>query len=244
MELKSIKSGSLHGLAKENLKLYFVKAGLKDGDPIPTELELAGQLNVSRTAVREALKSLESLGIIQVRHGVGSFIKRFNFEAILENLSYSIDMDVKDFREVLDVRVALESAFLERRVGHYGSEEVKELKDILDAMQRLVDDGSDEAALIQVHTLFHLALYRSSGNSLLLNLIRIFATIQRSLTVLKRYRTQDMHGFIGLHRQLIEAIESGDPSAARRKLIDHFEEPLRWSESTMETADPGRDRVS
>jgi DNA-binding FadR family transcriptional regulator len=243
MELKSIKTGDLHSLAKENLKLYFVRAGLKDGDPIPTELDLAGQLHVSRTAVREALKSLESLGIVEVRHGVGRFIKRFNFEAILENLAYSIDMDVKDFKEVLDVRVALESAFLERRVGRYAAAEIKELRDILDAMQRLVDDGSDEAALIQVHTLFHLALYRSSGNSLLLNLIRIFATIQRSLTVLKRYRTQDMRAFIDQHRQLVEAVESGDPAAAGRKLLEHFEEPLRWSELNRQTADPGRDQA-
>jgi DNA-binding FadR family transcriptional regulator len=237
MELKSLKSGDLPGLVKENLKLYFVKAGLKSGDAIPTELELSERLNISRTAVREALKGLESLGIIEVRHGVGRFLKRFNFEAILENLAYSIDMEVKDFREILDVRVALESAFLDRRVGRYTTDEIKELKDILDSMLSLVDGGSDEAALIREHTRFHLALYRSSGNSLLLNLIKIFATVQRSLTVVNRYRTQDTREFIELHRSLVAAIESGDRDTARKRLIEHFDEPLRWSEKNLGNAD-------
>jgi DNA-binding FadR family transcriptional regulator len=206
MELESIKKGSLTGLVKENLKLYFVKNGLKGGDPIPTEHELAHGLDVSRTAVREALKSLESLGIIEVRPGVGRFLKPFNFEAILENLSYGIDMDVEDFKDILDVRIALESAFLERYAGRYGAEQLKELKDILDGMRRLDADGASESSMIQLHTLFHLALYRDQGNALLLSLIKIFATIQRRDRTRRRRRDQGqasraLRGTLGMEQE-------------------------------------------
>lgn len=128
MDLEAIKKESLSSQARESLKLFFVKNRLKGGDPIPTEHELASALDISRTAIREALKSLESLGIIEVRPGVGRFLKSFNFDAILANLSYGIDMDVKDFKDILDVRIALETAFLERYVGHYNEAQIRELR--------------------------------------------------------------------------------------------------------------------
>ncbi|GAH35252.1 unnamed protein product [marine sediment metagenome] len=61
-------------------------------------------MGISRTAIREALKRLETLGIIEVRPGVGRFVREFNFEAILKGLPYNLEMDIKNFREVLEVR--------------------------------------------------------------------------------------------------------------------------------------------
>lgn len=228
-ELQSIEKHNLSSMVKENLKLYFIKNGLKAGDPIPTELELASRLNVSRTAVREALKSLEALGIIEVRPGIGRFLKPFNFDAILENLSYGLDMDGNDFSDILDVRISLEGVFLERYTGHYGESQIKQLRDIIDAMRRLVADGGAEASMIQLHTLFHLSLYRDQGNALLLSLIKIFATVQRSLTLMNRYRTQDMMEFVGLHEALVNAIEEKNPAKVRQMLLEHFKEALAWS---------------
>ncbi|MEW6550104.1 MAG: FCD domain-containing protein [Spirochaetota bacterium] len=233
-ELKSIDRQNLSSVVKENLKLYFTKSGLKAGDPVPTELELANRLNVSRTAVREALKSLEALGIIEVRPGIGRFLKPFNFDAILENLSYGIDMDRNDFADILDVRISLESVFLERYTGHYSEAQIRQLRDILDAMRRLNADGGGEASMIQLHTLFHLSLYRDQGNALLLSLIKIFATVQRSLTLMNRYRTQDMADFVSLHEALVNAIEEKNPAKVKQKLLEHFKEALAWSGARKE----------
>ncbi|HEY9053736.1 MAG TPA: FCD domain-containing protein [Rectinemataceae bacterium] len=233
-ELKSIERQNLSSVVKENLKLYFVKNGLKAGDPVPTELELASRLNVSRTAVREALKSLEALGIIEVRPGIGRFLKPFNFDAILDNLSYGIDMDRNDFADILDVRISLEGDFLERYTGHYGETQIKQLRDILDAMRRLATDGGGETSMVQLHTLFHLSLYREQGNALLLSLIKIFATVQRSLTLMNRYRTQDMQEFVRLHEALVNAIEEKNPAKAKQKLLEHFKEAIAWSRGELD----------
>jgi DNA-binding FadR family transcriptional regulator len=238
VELASIEKQNLSSLVKENLKLYFIKNGLKSGDPVPTELELAARLNVSRTAVREALKSLEALGIIEVRPGIGRFLKPFNFDAILENLSYGIDMDSNDFSDILDVRISLEGVFLERYTGHYSGAQIKQLRDILDAMRRLETDGGSESSMIQLHTLFHLSLYRDQGNALLLNLIKIFATVQRSLTLMNHYRTQDMKEFVNLHESLVNAIEEGKPAKVKEKLLEHFKEALAWSRAEKEKNSP------
>jgi DNA-binding FadR family transcriptional regulator len=236
MRLERIGRESLSRQARERLKLYFVKNRLKPGDAIPTEHELAAGLDISRTAVREALKSLESLGIIEVKPGVGRFLKRFNFDAIMENLSYGIAMDVADFSEILDVRIALEAAFLDRYVGHYDAEQIRELRDIVDSMRRLQAEGAGEPAMIRVHTLFHQAPYRHQGNRLLLSLIRMFATIQRSLAATNRYHTQDIRQFIEAHSALVDAIERGDGAEVKRKLLEHFQEALQWSTQAMEAA--------
>lgn len=236
--LESIEKRNLSSVVKENLKLYFTRNGLKAGDPVPTELELASRLNVSRTAVREALKSLEALGIIEVRPGIGRFLMPFNFDAILENLSYGLDMDGHDFADILDVRISLESVFLERYTGHYGEAQIRQLRDILDAMRRLDTDGGGEAAMIQLHTLFHLSLYRDQGNELLLSLIRIFATVQRSLTLMNRYRTQDMKEFVNLHEALVNAIEEKNPAKVKQTLLEHFREALAWSRAEKEAENP------
>lgn len=240
MKLESLKQETLSSRVKENLKLYFMRNGLKGGDSIPSEHELAKGLDVSRTALREALKSLESLGIIEVRPGTGRFLKSFNFEAILENLSYGIDANVDDFRDILDVRIALEGVFLERYAGRHSPALIRELRDLLDAMRRLAAQGGNEPSMIELHTLFHLALYRDHGNWLLLSLIRIFATIQRTLTTLERYRTSDVTQFIALHEALVDAIEAGDAAAMRVKLLEHFEEPLKWSKSAVASTDRRR----
>ncbi|WP_455381239.1 FadR/GntR family transcriptional regulator [Salinispira pacifica] len=229
MELTPLKNEDLHRRVQTSLKEYFVASGMKAGDPIPTEMELASSLGISRTAIREGLKGLEALGIVEVRPGIGRFLRGFNFEAILDNLSYGIEMNVSDFRDILEVRIALESSFLVRDLEKFTTADIRGLSEIVDSMERLVAVNAEEKELIKVHTSFHLELYRHSANELLLNLIRIFATIQRNLTLINRYRTTNKTEFIAQHRRLIEAIEKRDPDLVRTQLLDHFAEAIMWS---------------
>lgn len=244
MQLKSLRREPLSHQVKERLKLYFVANGLTTGDPIPTEHELSSRLNVSRAALREALKSLESLGIIEVRPGMGRFLATFNVNAILDNLAYGIECNVRDFGDILDVRIALEETFLARYAGRFTPERIRELRNIVEDMRRLVDKGGSEDELIQVHTDFHLALYREPGNWLLLSLIKTFSTVQRSLTLLRRYRTQDMSRFIAQHVALVDAIETGDAALVRDRLLEHFEEALAWSATEVRKSAPEATSVS
>ena len=228
--MEKIKTGSLSASAQEQIKRFIAESGMKAGDLMPTEKSLEEQLGVSRASIREALRSLEALGIIETRHGVGRFVRGFNFDAILDNLSYNIPVNVKDFREMIEVRVALEATFIQRVVPEISSGDIDELREILRQLEYEVEHGFKDEDLIQAHTAFHLRLYVRTGNELLAHLIRVFATIQRTLTVLKRYRTSDKSEFIELHRRLIEALESRDPELARVRLAEHFKDALAWSD--------------
>jgi len=231
MELKNLKTQDLQGLIREQLKLYIIENGMKSGDPFPTEYELAEKLGISRTAIREALKRLEALGIIEVRQGVGRFVREFNFEAILKGLPYNLEMDIRNFREVLEVRFCLESWFIAKDINKFTKENIAELKEILRKLEFQVFNDFEEKELVETHSQFHCALYKNSDNSLLINLIKIFSTIQRNLTLLHRYKTKDRNLFIHQHKLLLEAIEKKNPNLAQKRLEEHFAEARAWAES-------------
>jgi len=228
MELKRLKTANLQEQIREQLKLYISARGLKSGDALPTEKEFAEALGTSRTVVRETLKSMESLGIVEVRPGIGRFIREFNFEAILDNLPYSLDNDVRSFKEVLEIRVSLETYFLIRDLKRFSPTDIAELDGLIAELDHLVRAGSPEAELIGLHTDFHCALFRNSDNRLLIRLIGIFASIQRNLTVLNQYRSGNRPLFVRQHAAIVESIRSGDPEGVRRVMMEHFQEPLSW----------------
>jgi DNA-binding GntR family transcriptional regulator len=95
-------------------------------------------------------------------------------------------------------------------------------------MAEEVNAGEEEQELIRVHTEFHLKLYEKVNNKLLLHLIRIFATIQRTLTVANRYHTSDRREFIELHRRLVQAIERRDSVLAVERMFEHFKDVVAW----------------
>ena len=234
MELKNLKTQDLQELIQEQLKLYIIKNGMKRGDPFPTEHELAEKLGISRTAIREALKRLETLGIIEVRLGVGRFVREFNFEVILKGLPYNLEMDIKSFREVLEVRFCLEFQFIAKDINKFSKEDIAKLKEILKKLEFQVLNNFEEKELVETHSQFHCALYKNSDNSLLINLIKIFSTIQRNLTLMHRYKTKDRNLFIQQHQLLLEAIEKKDPNLAQKRLQEHFAEARAWIETHKE----------
>ena len=234
MELKNLKTQDLQGLIQEQLKIYIIENNMKSGDPFPTEYELSEKLGVSRTAIREALKRLETLGIIEVKPGVGRFVREFNFEVILNGLPYNLKMDMKSFREVLEVRFCLESQFIAKDINKFTKENIAELREILKKLEFQVLNNFEEKELVETHSQFHCALYKNSDNSLLINLIKIFSTIQRNLTLMHRYKTKDRNLFIQQHQLLLEAIEKKDPNLAQKRLQEHFAEARAWIETHKE----------
>lgn len=234
MELTNLKPQDLQKLVQEQLKLYIASSGMKSGDPLPPEKEIAEKFGISRSAVREALRGLETLGIIEVRHGVGRFIREFNFEAILKNLPYSLQTNIDPFREILEVRFCLESWFIAKDINKLTQDDINDLKGILTQLEHQVLNNVEEKELIETHTQFHCALYKRSENSLLIDLIKIFATIQRNLTLSHRYKTGDRMQFVTQHKLLLEAIEKKEPKLAQQRLEEHFAEARAWVESHKE----------
>lgn len=240
MTLEQIRREKLSSTVQKAIKDYIVQSELKAGDPIPTEKALEQELGISRAAIRESLKSLEALGIIGVKAGVGRFLRQFDFDTILENLSFSIDLNPKNFANVLELRQVLESTFLYRSVPLYTEEDILRLHELLDTLASYVESNHDELELIRLHTDFHLRLYRHIDNQVLTDLIKIFATIQRTVWITFNHVTNDREEFIRVHRRIVEAIERRDSTEAEKRMLEHFDEVASWSRGLTESVSASR----
>ncbi|MCF7915780.1 MAG: FadR family transcriptional regulator [Spirochaetaceae bacterium] len=228
MVFKQLNNAKLNKSVQEQVKLYILESKLKAGDVLPTEMELSEQIGVSRTSIREALRSLEALGIIESKHGVGRFLKAFDYDAILQNLAYNIQVHVRDFSEIIDVRIALENYFIEKVVAVLSDDNIDELGRIVAAMEKKIEAGCTDEELIENHTEFHLTLFKRSENDLLLHLIRVFSDVQYMLTIADQYHTSDMQEFIELHRQLLSALKAHDTQLVKQRLYDHYKDVNAW----------------
>jgi DNA-binding FadR family transcriptional regulator len=237
-ELKLLKQKSMTALIQEQIRAHIRASGFKSGDLIPTEAQLSQRMGISKTAIREALKGLESLGIVQAKSGVGRIIKTFNFAPILENLTFSIDIEenLQYFREILELRICLESHFIGKNTDRYTDEDIREMEGMLRELAAQIAEGAAEQELEEAHARLHVKLISRAENFLLGKLIEIFTLLQRQ----KGYATLDRASFLEVHRAIVDAIRSRDPAKTREVVIEHFSEPLQWLQrQQMEASSPG-----
>lgn len=204
------------------LKDYILENNLESGDKLPTENELSSALGISRPSIREAMKTLEGCGIIKTIHGKGRYIRDFNYDQMLDNLSYNLYVHFKDFLEVVQVRLGLETYFLPIAAERMNKEDIDRLERILLMLEREIDEGKTNSELVETHTLFHKTLYHSIDNKLLDSLISMFATFQRMMSDMNQYRTSNNDVFLQKHKELLDAIKSKDSKKIVSSLADHF----------------------
>lgn len=228
-DLQKIPHDKISESALQSIKLYILDNNLKSGDPLPSETFLSQRLGISRASTREAFRSLEALGVIVTLHGKGRFLRDFNFDAMVENLSFNLRIHVREFRQIIDVRMALEEAFLKQAMEVLTEDDYEELETLIQQMEEQVELNVPEEELVETHTTFHRRLYAKLDNELLESLIGVFSTFQRLLTMLKRYKTSNYREFIALHRELVSTLKAGDPSKIASCLHHHFKDVITWS---------------
>lgn len=229
--LEPVRVRSLQEEVITRVKDFIISNRLQPGDRLPPEDELARRLGVSRTAVREALRALEALGIVVAKQGAGRYVRPFSFDPIVENLPYSLLYDLHTFEELLEVREKLECGFLEEVVRDVDSETVQLLQDVVSRMRRKLGDGCSADELLEDDVEFHRILYRNVRNSLLHKLLGIFWNVQKRLRLelqAVEETPQDLADMVRRHEALVEAVAAGDLELARRRLKEHFEGVRRW----------------
>ncbi|MGQ9629409.1 MAG: FadR/GntR family transcriptional regulator [bacterium] len=228
-----LKTESRRKAVQDQIKDFIVRNRLKPGDKLPTEKELTDALQVSRTSLREGLKSLEALGLIEARVGEGMFVRSFSFNSILENLPYSILTDRKGLLDSLEVRRALECHFVGEAIRRIGEEDVVKLRGILAGMKEAAGAG-DQERYRDLDIKFHLALFGRLENKLLSRLIEIFWTLFNNVRNKDVTEERDLMGSYERHRHIVEAVEAQDGEAARATMLHHFdsaEERIRGAKS-------------
>jgi DNA-binding FadR family transcriptional regulator len=210
----------LYQAVQDVVKTYILQHRLKAGDALPPETELAQQLNVSRNSVREAVKALEALGILETRPGTGLFVRHFSFDPIIDNLAYGMLFDLEHLNDVLEVRCQLELGMVEKVVQKVTPEQVQRMRDALDEMRVSAEQGIYSA---EADRAFHQHLYDNVKNLLLWRILDVFWEVQRHAI---NYRampgpTDPMEAY-RVHLPIVDALAAGDAEAMRAAIASHY----------------------
>ncbi len=214
--------------ASAQIKDLILTRGLKTGDPLPSESELQEILGVSRTSVREAVRNLSTLGIVEVRHGHGSFVGEMKLDALVETLVFrgvlSPGDDLQALREIVDVRQQMDLAQGERLSAAIAGNTNEDLRELVQQMSDLANEGQ---LFGEQDRAFHTALLAHTGNSLMVQLVGAFWDVHTAVSPkLGVAQPEDIHKTVHAHSDMLDALEAGDVSAYKAAVIRHYE-PLQ-----------------
>lgn len=225
--LTDLERRQTHDTVQERLKAFVLSEGLKPGDMLPSEHQLVARLGVSRTAIREALRGLEATGMIETRHGVGRRLKAFGFGQIAEHLSYILTVDLGSILDLLDVRRALEIAFLPTAIDTISPAEVEELDRHVGTMRANVAAGRPFGPADMA---FHQSLFRSVQNRILQELLATFWSLflgveQKGGLPPGSQETQERT--VEYHAAIVDAVRARDGERAKEVMAEHFRDVER-----------------
>ncbi len=215
---QSLRGPALYKAIRDYIKQYILEHRLKPGDSLPPEGQLVEDLGVGRSSVREAVKSLQSVGIVDVRQGDGLYVRELNFDPMLEAFIFGMQFDPNTLAELLQIRIWIEVSVIGDAVGHLSDEDITKLEGVLKQWERRVRDGEEYSDLDES---FHQIIYGVLHNQTLMNLFSAFWT---AFTNLDNKITQDAdpENVLQFHRSILDAIRSRDSESTRQQLLQHF----------------------
>ncbi len=202
---------------EEQLMNFILQEPVEIGQRLPNEFELAEKFGVGRSTIREAVKSLVSKGILEVRRGSGTYVVS---NSAIENDPLGLAHLNDKFKlalELCDVRIMLEPEIAAAAAEHATKAEVKELQKLCDEVEKLYLNGEDH---IKKDIEFHTCIARCSKNRVVETLIPTINEAVQTFANLTEYSL--VNETIETHRSITEAIADADPVGARCAMIMHL----------------------
>jgi DNA-binding FadR family transcriptional regulator len=224
LQLNPLQPLSLKEQAKRELKRLIDDGALGPGDKLPSERELSEQLRVSRGTVREAVQFLRALGLVEIRHGAGTFVTDASAdpEALGAAWRSWTALHADDVHELIEVRKGLEALSAELACARQAPDGMDEMARALEELEAAAE-ASDVTALVQADIQFHHGLAQASGNHALLELVSLIG----DRLVRERAAVLDMEDrserSLEECREIYAAVRAKDPSRARESLIRHLD---------------------
>ena len=213
------RAATLSSVIVADVRAAVASRRMAPGDFLGTEKDIAARAGVSRIVARDALRTLEALGIVEIKMGAGggARIARGNPRLFAEALAVQLDLAGTSAREILDAQRGVECIAAELAAENATARDLAKLKRLLDESEAAIGDVD---AFTRISFAFHMAIAEASHNRVLVvQLVSLqhvaFPTRNRTLT------RPVAHHVLEVHRQLRDLVEARDGTAARRVMDEH-----------------------
>lgn len=218
---------------QEGIIELILERELEPGEALPTETELAALLGTGRNTLREALKVLQALGVIEIRHGFGMFVAASGFGALVDGLAFRARLSLRhrgrEALELVEVRRVLESALIGGSMALMTPEQLAGLEAAVRRMETLAGSGEH---FVEADADFHHRLFEPLDNGLLRGLLDAFQAVYRGIERELGPGVVSL-GAAALHRGIYEAVAAGDAALAAEQLGSHFDGMRRRIEAAV-----------
>ena len=220
IEFESIPRGRVYKAIAQQLQRRIV-TDLKPGDTLPSERELVQMLGVSRSTVREAVHSLEVMGLLEVRQGVGTVVRDSAADSLLNPVADALLQKQHHISELLDVRKMIEPGVARIAACHITPEHVEAMEKILQRQEEKLQRGEPA---VEEDSSFHYTIAAAADNSVILKLVDVLMDLLRET----RERTLQIDGraqkSLAGHRRILAALQQHDAVAAGDAMLTHISE--------------------
>ncbi|MFC9442425.1 MULTISPECIES: FadR/GntR family transcriptional regulator [Brevibacterium] len=228
--------------ALDKIKDLIVTGELRPGDRLPPEAELSERLGLSRNSLREAVKALDFINVLDVRRGSGTYVTSLSAEDLTEAVSFLVDVHASgSLREILEVRRIFEAETAYRAATRIDAAGLEDLR------QTIRDTDPDSVESLVSHDFdFHATIAKHAGNDYLAAMLE---AVSMKTTRARTWRGMTDPGAIERtldeHRAIIDALAAGDARLAQSMMILHVTGVQRWVDEVDVVADdapgPGAD---
>ena len=219
--LRAIKKTRIHEDVFHQIHQLIKEGRLRARDQLPSERELADTFKVSRTSVREALRALETQGLIVTRTGAGNFVADLPVESLIGPLARLLIGEKRALADVFEMRKLIEPQIAALAAERASRKDISQLKRIVAKQADAVSRGETG---VEADAELHLSISHATRNQALQKLVSglmemLSRSREESLQTDKRRASS-----IATHRRIISAIERHDRSKARSEMLRHIEQ--------------------
>lgn len=208
---------------------YIFSGNIAPGDKMPSERQLSEAFGTGRAAVREALKALALLGLVDFRQGSGTYLRSLDSELLPRVIEWGLLLGERRVLDLVEARRPLEIAIAELAALRRGPDDLRDLKKQLQTMER----AKTATAYVEADVAFHRRLADASGNSVLGSMLTGIQSLQRVWIkrVIDSVGGWDVQA--KQHRPILDAVERSDSVAAREAMVAHMDGALARLEKAL-----------
>ncbi len=217
-EMGPVRPADLTENVVRQLKACILRGIIKPGERLPPERELATLLKISRGSLRQALKALQVMGVLEVIQGSGAYLTNASEAILRDPADLLIPLKGHSFAEMYEARRAMEAESAASAARRSTPEDIRRMRQEIESMRKI---SMNTRRFVERDMAFHRHIAVASGNSIF---VWFIVLLQKVLAKgqLTHARNERLHLLTQEHARIVDAIEARDPDAARERMLTHL----------------------